>query len=64
MEKYRLLEIMAKSLNYNISWETIQNPYLPQGMVNNLLQQHNYQNAQTEVMEKFKELHNDGKVIK
>lgn len=58
IEKYKLLEIMAKSLSYDISWETIQNPYLPQGMVNNILQQQNYQNSQTEVMEKFKELFN------
>lgn len=59
IEKYKLLEVMAKSLNYDISWETIQNPYLPQGMVNNLLQQQNYQNMQTEVMEKVKNLLNN-----
>ena len=64
IEKYKLLEIMAKSLNYDISWETIQNPYLPQGMVKNILQQQNYQNSQTEVMEKFKELlNNNGRII-
>lgn len=64
IEKYKLLEIMAKSLNYDISWETLQNPYLPQGMVNNMLKQQNYQNAQTEVMEKFMELLNNGNMIK
>lgn len=64
IEKYKLLEIIAKSLNYDISWETIQNPYLPQGMVNNLLQQQNYQNMQSEVMEKFKDLLTNGKTIK
>ena len=53
IEKYKLLEVMAKSLNYDISWETIQNPYFPQGMVNNFMQQQNYQNMQTEVMAKF-----------
>lgn len=63
IDKYKLLEIMAKSLNYDISWETIQNPYLPTGMVNNILQQKNYQNAQTEVMEKFKELLNNNSRI-
>ena len=60
IEKYKLLEIMAKALNYNISWETLQNPYLPQGMVNNMVQQQNYQNTQTKVMEKFNELLNNG----
>ena len=64
IEKYKLLEIMAKTLNYDISWETIQNPYLPRGMVNNMLQQQNYQNMQSEVMEKFKDLLNDNKSIK
>lgn len=60
IEKYKLLEVMAKSLNYDISWETLQNPYLPQGMVNNMVQQQNYQNTQTKVMEKFNELLNNG----
>ncbi len=64
IEKYKLLEIMAKTLNYDISWEAIQNPYLPQGMVNNWLQQQNYQNMQSEVMEKFKNLLNNGNTIK
>lgn len=55
---------MAKSLNYDISWETIQNPYFPQGMVNNFMQQQNYQNMQTEVMAKFKDLLNSGNAMK
>lgn len=58
IEKYKLIETMAKSLKYDISWETLQNPYLPQGMINNLLQQQNYKNMQTEVMGKFNELLN------
>lgn len=64
IEKYKLLEVMAKSLNYDISWETIQNPYFPQGMVNNFMQQQNYQNMQTEVMAKFKDLLNNGNAMK
>lgn len=64
IEKYKLLEMMAKSLNYDISWETIQNPYFPQGMVNNFMQQQNYQNMQTEVMAKFKDLLNSGNAMK
>lgn len=55
---------MAKSLNYDISWETIQNPYFPQGMVNNFMQQQNYQNMQSEVMAKFKDLLNSGNAMK
>lgn len=64
IEKYKLLEVMAKSLNYDISWETIQNPYLPKGMLNNFFQQQNYQNMQTEVMTKFKEMLNTGNPLK
>lgn len=60
IEKYKLLEVMAKSLNYDISWETIQNPYFPQGMANTVMQQQNYQNMQTEVMKKFNDLLNKG----
>ena len=64
IEKYKLLEVMAKSLNYNISWETIQNPYFPQGMANNIRQQQNYQNMQAEVMGKFNELLSKGNSTK
>lgn len=64
IEKYKLHEVMAKSLNYAISWETIQNPYFPQGMANNFMQQQNYQNMQTEVMAKFKDLLNNGTQVK
>lgn len=33
--QYKLLETMANSLGYKdkVTWETIQNPYIPQGMV-------------------------------
>lgn len=33
--QYKLLETMAKSLGYkdNVTWETIQNPYIPKGMI-------------------------------
>lgn len=54
--KNKLLETMAKSLGYDISWETIQNPYLPKGMMDNFQQQQNYQNNQTIIMEKMKEM--------
>ncbi len=50
-EKNKLLEEMAKSLNYPISWETIQNPYLPQGMIHALVQKQTFQNNQVQLME-------------
>lgn len=33
--QYKLLETMAKSLGYKdkVTWETIQNPYVPNGMI-------------------------------
>ena len=36
--QYRLLESMANALGYKdkITWETIQNPYIPDGLVNQL----------------------------
>lgn len=36
--KYKLLETIAKSLGYEnqITWETIQNPYIPKGLLNQL----------------------------
>lgn len=38
---YKLLEAMAENLGYKdkITWETIQNPYMPQGMVDSLTAQ-------------------------
>ena len=46
--QYKLLEAMACSLGYKgqITWETIQNPYIPQGMWDAMLQQQNIQNGQ------------------
>ena len=39
--QYRLLESMANALGYKdkITWETIQNPYIPDGLVNQLEEQ-------------------------
>lgn len=67
-EKEKLLEKMAKSLGYkNITWESIQNPYIPKGMVDLMTQQQTFQNSQSIVMEQMKSLmrakekgHNDG----
>ena len=62
------MEKMAKSLGYkNITWESIQNPYIPKGMVDFMAQQQTLQNSQSIVMEQMKSLmqtkekgHNDG----
>lgn len=46
----KLLEAMAVSLGYKdkITWETIQNPYVPKGMVEAEQMQREYQNGQLE----------------
>ena len=45
--QYKLLEAMANSLGYKdkITWETIQNPYMPVGMAKQIDQQKNMQQA-------------------
>ena len=50
IEKYQLLEKMAKALKYNISWEIIQNPYLPQGVIDDLTKKRDFQNSQIEIL--------------
>ena len=48
--KTKMLEAMAKSLGYkNINWETIQNPYLPQGLINDLTNENLYKKGQVEL---------------
>jgi len=44
----RLLEAMAVSLGYKdtVTWETIQNPYIPKGMIEAEQMQREYQNGQ------------------
>ena len=44
----KLLEAMARSLGYKeqVTWETIQNPYIPKGMWDAMQQQQNIQNGQ------------------
>ena len=44
----KLLEAMAHSLGYKeqVTWETIQNPYIPKGMWDAMQQQQNIQNGQ------------------
>jgi len=54
-ERDKLLDVMAKSLGYkdSITWETIQNPYIPKGLTDNMLQQQQYMNSQSEIMIKM-----------
>lgn len=40
----------------NITWESIQNPYMPKGMVDLMAQQQAFQNSQSIVMEQMKSL--------
>lgn len=56
LEREKLLEAMAKSLGYKdiITWESIQNPYIPKGMIDLMAQQQAYQNNQTIIMEQMK----------
>lgn len=55
-EENKLLEVIANSLGYKdkITWETIQNPYMPRGMFKSIQQQEQYQNNQAQVMEFLK----------
>ncbi len=57
-EREKLLEAMAKSLGYKniITWESIQNPYIPKGMTDLIAQQQAYQNNQLIIMEQMKSM--------
>ena len=57
-EKCKLLEVIAESLGYKnkITWETIQNPYIPKGLSASLMQQQQYQDGQLEIMEMMKSM--------
>lgn len=51
-EKVKLLEVIANSLGYKdkVSWETIQNPYIPKGLIDSMIQQQQFQNGQLTIM--------------
>lgn len=55
-EKCKLLEKISKSLGYKdkITWETIQNPYIPKGLSDFMQQQQRYQTGQLEVVDIMK----------
>ena len=52
--EYILLEAIAVSLGYKdkITWETIQNPYIPNGLIEQLAYQKNMQQLYENVMTK------------
>ena len=52
MEGDKLIELIAGTLGYkdNVTWETIQKPYVPKGLITNLNQQQQFQNAQLSVL--------------
>lgn len=56
IERDKLIEIIAKSLGYKnkITWETIQNPYIPQGMIDSIERQQKQQSSQLEITETMK----------
>ena len=58
LEREKLLEAMAKSLGYKdiITWDSIQNPYIPKGMTDLMAQQQAYQNNQSIIMEQMKKM--------
>lgn len=57
-EREKLLETMAKSLGYKniITWESIQNPYIPKGMTELMEQQQAFQKNQSIIMEQMKNM--------
>jgi hypothetical protein len=64
-ERDKLLEVMAVSLGYKdkITWETIQNPYIPKGMLDQMTQQQVNQNNQIEIMEKMKSVLSENREV-
>ena len=52
---------MANSLGYKdkISWETIQNPYMPKGMVDLMNQQQQFQAGQLQVLQMLTSIPNN-----
>lgn len=54
--QYKLLLEMANSLGYKVTWETIQNPYIPKGLVQQLNEQHNGKQAYDHVLTSITEM--------
>lgn len=63
--KTKMLEEMAKNLGYkNINWEIIQNPYLPQGLINEINSMNLFKQGQLEMVEKIKQQMNQPQIKK
>ena len=49
--KTKMLEAMAKALKYkNVNWELIQNPYVPNGLIDQINAENTYKRGQLEVV--------------
>ncbi len=57
-ERNKLIEQIANSLGYKdkITWETIQNPYIPQGMVEAMNKTHEFQASQQNLMNALQQM--------
>lgn len=58
IERNKLIEQIANSLGYKdkITWETIQNPYIPQGMVETMNKTHEFRASQQNLMNIFQQM--------
>ena len=61
--QYKLLEAMAHSLGYKdkVTWETIQNPYIPNGMVQQIVNQNQSQQAYNSLLVNMQQMMDNGK---
>ena len=61
--QYKLLEAMAHSLGYKdkVTWETIQNPYIPNGMVQQIANQNQSQQAYNSLLVNMQQMMDNGK---
>ena len=57
-ERDKLIEQIANSLGYKgkITWETIQNPYIPQGMLEAMNKTQEFQTSQQNLMNMFQQM--------
>lgn len=58
IERNKLIEQIANSLGYKdkITWETIQNPYIPQGMLETMNKTQKFQVSQQNLMNLFQQM--------
>ena len=60
--QYKLLETMAISLGYKdkVTWETIQNPYIPNGMIQQIAKQNHSQQTYNSILDNMQQIINRG----